>query len=126
MNEQEFKRTILQHLNRSVSGLDQSIVSRLKAARERALAALPIGEPVLVHAHASSGGGKWGEYIWHHPRLAFGVLAAVAALMASFSFWQAREQNEVASIDAEILASDVPLQAIAHKDFDAWLKATSH
>jgi Protein of unknown function (DUF3619) len=122
MNELEFAKKVAQQLNRSAHNLDQIPLARLKAARERALEAYR-SEPVLAHSDGSTW-GKWSDRFLHHPRLTWGGLAALLALAAGLNFWQGAER-EKSPIDAQILASDIPLHAFAQQDFDAWLKNNS-
>ncbi|MDQ3261426.1 MAG: DUF3619 family protein [Pseudomonadota bacterium] len=122
MNELEFAKKVAQQLHRSAHNLGQVPIARLKAARERALQAYR-SEPVLVHADGSTG-GKWSDRLFHHPRLALGGLAALLALAVGLNFWQQTE-IEKSPIDAQILASDLPLHAFTQQNFDAWLKNNS-
>jgi Protein of unknown function (DUF3619) len=122
MNELEFAKKVAQQLNRSAHNLDQVPLARLKAARERALEAYR-SEPVLAHADGSTG-GKWSDRLFHNPRLALGGVAALLALAVGLNFWQDTE-HEKSPIDAQILASDLPLHAFTQQDFDAWLKNNS-
>ena len=125
MNELEFTKKVAQQLNFGTKNLDHVAVARLKAAREQALAAYRADEPVLVTAGVTQSHGKSGGYFSQHPRLAWGGLAFVLALAAGLNFWQGAEQSEQSPIDAEILASDLPLNAFTHQNFDAWLKNNS-
>lgn len=122
MNELEFARKVAQQLTRSTHNLEQIPLARLKAARERALEAYR-SEPVLAHAGGSTG-GKRSERLFHYPRLAWGGLAALLALAVGLNFWQDSE-HEKSPIDAQILASDLPLHAFTQHDFDAWIKTNS-
>lgn len=124
MNEQDFGRKISQHLNRGTKLIDSTRLEQLRAARERALAAYK-AEPVLAHAASGYGSGRWSDYVSQHPRLLWGAVL-VAAAMALWTFLQPSEQRDDASpIDAELLSSDLPIQAFAHKDFSEWLKESS-
>jgi hypothetical protein len=122
MNELEFAKKVAQQLNRSAHNLDHAPLARLKAARERALEAYR-SEPILAHADGLTS-DKRNERLFHHPRLAWGGLAAVLALAVGLNFWQDGE-HEKSPIDAQILASDLPLHAFTQQDFDAWLKNNS-
>jgi Protein of unknown function (DUF3619) len=125
MNELELAAKIANHLNHSIKALDQATIARLQAARERALAASRARQLELSHAHAGAGGGSWGQYFSSHPRLAFGALALVAALGLSYSLTRKQDSADPLPIDAQILASDVPLSVIAREDFESWLKNSS-
>ena len=119
MNELEFVKKVAQQLNRSTQQLDTVPLARLKAARERALEAYR-SEPVLAHADGSTG-GRWSDWLSHNPRLAWGGFAAVLALALGLNFWQETD-HEKSPIDAQILASDLPLHSFANIDVDKWLK----
>ena len=119
MNELEFAKKVAQQLNRSTQQLDTVPLARLKAARERALEAYR-SEPVLAHADGSTG-GRWSDWLSHNPRLAWGGFAAMLALALGLNFWQETD-HEKSSIDAQILASDLPLHSFANIDVDKWLK----
>ncbi len=123
MNEQEFGRNLSQQLNRATQELDADTLARLRAARERALERYRAPATALAHAPAGDGVGRLGEYFTQRPRLLFGALALAA--LAMVSVLQLREGRE-SPIDAEILASDLPLDAFTHRDFDQWLKDSSH
>ena len=122
MNELEFAKKVAWQLNRSTQQLDAGPLARLKAARERALEAYR-SEPVLAHVGGSTG-ESWGDRLLHHPRLAWGGFAALLALAIGINFWQETER-ESSPIDAQILASDLPLHSFTHQDFDAWLRDNS-
>ncbi len=119
MNELEFGKKVAQQLNRSTQQLDSVPLARLKAAREQALAAYR-SEPVLAHADGSTG-GRWSDWLSHNPRLAWGGFAALLALAVGLNFWNETE-IEKSPIDAQILASHLPLHTLTAQDFDAWLK----
>ena len=114
MNELEFAKKVAQQLNRSTQQLDTVALARLKAARKRALEAYR-SEPMLAHAD------RWSDRLLHHPRLAWGGFAALLALAIGMNFWQETER-ENSPIDAQILASDLPLHTFTQQDFDAWLR----
>jgi Protein of unknown function (DUF3619) len=119
MNELEFAQKVAQQLDRSTQQLDTVSLARLKAARERALEAYR-SEPVLAHADGSTG-GRWSDWLTHNPRLAWGGFAALLVLAVGLNFWSDTER-EKSSIDAQILASDLPLHSFANIDVDKWLK----
>jgi Protein of unknown function (DUF3619) len=118
MNELDFAKKVAQQLDRSAQQLDTLPLARLKAARERALEGYR-SEPVLAHADGPTG-GRWSDWLSHNPRLAWGGFAAVLALALGLNFWNETEQKS--SIDAQILASDLPLHSFANIDVDKWLK----
>ena len=122
MNELEFAKKVAQQLNRSAQQLDALPLARLRAARERALEAYR-SEPVLAHVGGSTD-ESWSDRLLHHPRLAWGGFAALLTLAIGINFWQETER-ESSPIDAQILASDLPLHTFTQQDFDAWLRDNS-
>ncbi len=119
MNELDFAKKVAQQLNRSAQQLDTVCLARLKVARERALEAYR-SEPVLAHADGATG-GRWSERLFHNPRLAWGGFAALLALAIGVNFLQETEREKF-PIDAQILASDLPLHTFTQQDFDTWLR----
>jgi hypothetical protein len=124
MNEQDFGRKVSLLLGRGLDSLDTATLERLRAARERALARVAVEEPLLAHAHGGAVSSRWSDYFSQHPRWLLGGLA-LALVMAAVTFVPLQSSDNSPS-DAELLASDLPLNAFAHKDFNEWLKDTSH
>lgn len=120
MNELHFAFRVRQHLNRGLQDIDDDRLARLKAARERALAAQkqPAGNPALATA---------GHFFRFHLD-GIGVRHAVAALLlvlalAFYAHWQADQLvAELSDVDSALLSDDVPIEALLDKDFNTWLK----
>ncbi len=117
MNEKEFSEKLRPWLDRSAREVGDLQAVRLKAARLRALEAyqeprlwgiLPAGMAARVSAHPA---------IWHGL-----VWLPVAALVTFFGMKALAPAPDLGELDAQILASEVPLEALVDKDFGEWLK----
>ena len=125
MNEREFGTQIKQHLDRSLD-LDAATLTRLKTARESALARHQEAEPVFalawVHALAGRLSGNPAS-----TRIALAGAALIVALVAIQQYWMRTPSvEEIEEIDAAILTSDLPINAYLDKSFDSWLKRSQH
>lgn len=119
MNEREFGHKIKQQLDQSLS-LKPAELNRLKAAREQALARQRIAEPVFALVWVDAVMGR----VSGHPSASI-ALAGAALIMALFGiqYWQQTPTvEEIVEIDAELLTSDLPINAYLDKSFDTWLK----
>ena len=135
--EQEFAAKLKSHLDRSAEELRPGLAYRLQAARAEALARLegststvPMGG--LAGAHGIAGGGEsFGtptrphRSVFGQTRLWIGILAIAAVVFgyAQWSVWTSAEEK--GDLDAELLSSDLPIDAYLDTGFQNWL-STSH
>ena len=120
MNEREFAYKIKQQLDQQLD-LDAATLSRLKSAREQALARQRVAEPVFVLAWADAAFGRLSG----SPTSVSIALAGAALILALFGVrhWlQTPTVEELEEIDTAILTDDLPINAYLDKSFDAWLK----
>jgi hypothetical protein len=117
MNEEQFGREIARTLNQAAAQLRPDIVERLAGARRQAL---------------SKAGSRKRVFGWlgseARPELTWRWLsvAAVILAVASVAYWQsASYENQVAEIDAALLADDLPVHAYTDNGFGAWIKTSS-
>lgn len=121
MNEMQFGNKVRQALNEGLAQVDSSTASRLRAAREQALArqrAQP--SPALAWADNVLGRlGGWGGAAW---RILFPALA-LAIGVALVQHWQHDQRMaQLEEIDALLLTDDLPLDAYLDRGFQNWLK----
>jgi hypothetical protein len=127
-SDQELARRIVAHLDRAAADLSPGVAYRLQQARARALdgaaaAVMPTAELALAGAGRPLGGFR-GAPRRGHWRLWVGIALIVAA---AFGFEQWRSWRQVQAyedLDAQILSSDLPIDAYLDKGFEAWLAAT--
>lgn len=123
--EQELARSIVRHLDYGLTQLDAAIGERLAAARRAALARYrERPEPLLGLAWAGKVPGAGVRQLQGARHLL--VAAALIAALVGFAYWQSVGRlNELAEIDASLLADDLPIHAYLDKGFDSWLKRSS-
>lgn len=122
-DEDEFAKKITGYLDLGAASLKQGTTYRLQQARAQALARLADPAPVAQSrlAHALVGGGDTGGGRRRGLWLGFAVLL-LAALAFGYQQWSAYKQaNELADIDAQILSSDLPIDAYLDRGFQTWL-----
>jgi hypothetical protein len=129
-HEEQFAAKIRLALNQSASRLDEKTVRRLEQARAAALAHM---KPSTVQATAPSAVLAGTTARQHLPSgdtpnwwlRAGWLIPAVAVLMGLLMLYQSREaeQNaELAKIDAEMLADELPISAYLDKGFYRYLQ----
>ncbi len=119
MNEREFGHKIKQQLDQTLD-LKPAELNRLKVAREQALARRRVAEPVFALVWVDAVMGR----LSNHSGAGI-ALAGAALIMALFGiqYWQQTPTvEEIVEIDAELLTSDLPINAYLDKSFDTWLK----
>jgi hypothetical protein len=131
MNREElFAAKVRLALNQSASRLDDRIVRRLEQARGAALArhkpqaalavsAAPALAGTTMRGNLPAGGdsNNWWRASWLIPVVA--VLLGVALLHQSR---QASQTAELAKLDAEMLADELPISAYLDKGFHRYLQ----
>ena len=131
MNELQFSRQIKARLDDGLA-LPPETLERLRAARERALARQKVrgvasgAVPAGAHAVARTGGPAQALVRYLLP-----ALILVAALFG-FNAWQQAQREALlavdpeaeaaAQVDANVLKSDLPIDAYLDKGFQAWLQ----
>jgi Protein of unknown function (DUF3619) len=126
----QFGRRLSFYLTESADNLPYEITERLRAARARALArrqTVSVFAPVQPQVHANgtlalggapAGGNRWWSRI--------GFIAPLVALVAGFALIQLVQDelrtSELAEIDAELLADELPPQAFTDPGFVQYLR----
>jgi len=125
MNEHDLGYRIRQVLNQGVE-LDAGKLSRLKAAREQAIARQRISEPrtVLVWAENVTGSPAGSSSLFS--RFVLPTAMLVVGLLAIYTWQQSQTVQELEEIDTAVLTSDLPIDAYLDRGFDSWLKRSSH
>ncbi|HET9735941.1 MAG TPA: DUF3619 family protein [Burkholderiales bacterium] len=120
MNEPQFGNRIRQLLNQGTP-LDASILAKLHAARESALARQ---KPELAQEVTWMGGlvARMGGFRGVSLRLIVPLLALAIGLAAVYSWEQRQRAAEVEELDALVLTGELPIDAYLDRGFEAWLK----
>ena len=125
MNELHFASRIRQILNQGTGTLNATVMQKLQAAREAALARqrpepVPAIRPAVRWADNVLGNSwSWGGLS------ARVILPAVALIVAAVGIYRWQENQrlaEVVEIDSQLLTDDLPIDAYLDRGFQNWLK----
>jgi hypothetical protein len=126
--ETEIANKIKPYLDKATADLKAGIVYRLQLARADALARLADPQRVVAPelAHALAGTGIAGRPA---PRINVRLLVGIAVLVMVAGFgWQQwrtfQDSREFEELDAQILSSDLPIDAYLDRGFQKGLKAS--
>lgn len=126
--ETEIANKIRPYLDQATAELKAGIVYRLQLARADALARLSDPQRVVASelAHALAGAGTGSRPT---TRFSFRLWISIAlfAVVAGFGWQQWRtfqDTREFEELDAQILSSDLPIDAYLDRGFQNWLKAS--
>jgi len=126
-DHEKFAKKITTYLDVGAAEIKSGTAYRLQQARGAALASLAPGAPrrapQAALARAFAGGGSSGDSgsFWKSGRLWFGILL-IAAVSFAFQQWQVVQQTrELEELDAQILTSDLPIDAYLDRGFQTWL-----
>ena len=126
--ETEIANKITPYLDQATADLKAGIVYRLQLARADALTRLSDPQRVIAPelAHALAGAGIASR---PSPRFNFRLWLGIAVfvIVAGFSWQQWRtfqDTREFEELDAQILSSDLPIDAYLDRGFQNWLKAS--
>jgi hypothetical protein len=120
MNETQFAYRVRQHLNQGMR-LDARIAAQLRAAREQALERHR-AEPMTGLALASNAMGRIGGARGLSLRVLLPLAILAAAFATTVAWQQTQRAAEVEELDAQLLSSDLPIDAYLDQGFAAWLK----
>ena len=121
-DEKKFASNIKDLLDRSATGLDARVSGRLATARATALGRLGVPQPEAALAGAGAGRCPGRGRSSRQAKFWVGI-ALLAAAAFGWQQWQAFQQVEEAEeIDAQLLSSDLPIDAYLDQGFQVWLK----
>ena len=128
-DNENFPKKLTAYLDIGAAELKAGTAYRLQNARAAALARLAgsdgirTSESRLAHAFAGSGGTgtSGGRSLWTSARLWLGIAIIVAAVFG-YQQWQVYQQvNDIVELDAQLLSSDLPIDAYLDQGFRNWL-----
>lgn len=120
MNETQFAYRVRQLLNQGMR-VDARVAARLRAARAHALARHR-PEPMIGLALASNAIGRIGGARGLSLRVLLPLAILAVAFAATYAWQQTQRAAEVEELDAQLLSSDLPIDAYLDQGFAAWLK----
>jgi len=131
-SDDAFARKVARMLDNGAAEVPAGVAYRLREARARALDGQAAGVGATAHVPALAGGlggtvhghggghGRWASW-----RLWAGIALIVVAAVG-IEQWQAyRQVQQFEDLDAQILSSDLPIDAYLDKGFAAWLATSS-
>jgi hypothetical protein len=125
--QNQFGLRIAAHLDAAVTDLPHDISERLRAARTRAVGARalsvqPSTQTVVQNGVAMLHGGDEGLNLWNRIASLLPLIALVAGLATIKTFVDDDRANQLAEVDAALLADDLPPSAYADPGFLQFLK----
>ncbi|MGH8741787.1 MAG: DUF3619 family protein [Burkholderiales bacterium] len=120
MNETQFAYRVRQQLNQGLR-VDARVAGRLRAAREQALARHR-PEPMVGLALASNAIGRLGGARGLSLRVLLPLAILAVAFATTYAWQQTQRAAEVEELDAQLLSSDLPIDAYLDRGFQNWLK----
>jgi hypothetical protein len=127
-SETALARRIAEVLDESTDQIEPAVKDRLAAARREALSHYKQPHPVWawMPAWATGGLARASESRLGGFRYVVPVAVLVVGLIA-ITYWQQNggRWNELAEIDAGLLADELPIDAYLDKGFDTWLTGSS-
>jgi hypothetical protein len=120
MSEHDLASRIVQRLERGLDEIDPRTLAKLRSARSTAIERIQT-EPASLLAWAGAAGPV--SLLRHlSPRYLLPIVGMVLTLSAMV-YWQQQERIEdPVEIDAKLLASDLPIDALLDKGLDTWLQ----
>jgi len=118
-SERELAARIVRRLDHGLNDIDPRVMARLRMARTAALERM---QPAPVAWLAWAGAGTASVRRHLSPRYLAPIVGMLLAL-SGMLYWQ--QQNKIedpVEIDAKLLASDLPIDALLDKGLDAWLQ----
>ena len=121
--EHELARRIVQGLDHGLNDIDPRTLAKLRAARGAAVERMQL-HPASVLAWASAAGSQslLSHFRHFNPRYLLPIVGMVLTV-SGMVYWQEQQRIEdPVEIDAKLLSSDLPIDALLDKGLDTWLQ----
>ena len=124
-NEKDFAQKISHTLNWGLSRIDEDKLARIRAGRQKALAAYR--EPVTILGLVTVSGRTLEISNWIRKPLFWLPILAISAAVATLTLSGADDIYDEAGgeLDAQLLTGELPINAFLDKDFSSWVKESS-
>ena len=126
--EHDFAKKITGYLDASNRELKSGTLYRLQQARAAALAhaQAPRRAPELALARAGSGGTMAGPRPFYAQVRFWIGIGLIAFAVLGWQQWQAYQAvRDAEEVDAQLLTSDLPIDAYLDRGFQVWLKTAA-
>ena len=123
--EKDFAQKITHTLNWGLSRIEDDKLARVRASRQRALAAYR--EPVTILGLVTVSGRSLEMSSWIRKPLFW---LPIFAVVAAFSTYTLTGTDDIydetgGELDAQILTGELPINAFLDKDFGSWVQESS-
>jgi len=126
MDEQQLAQKIVGVLENGAQSVDAATAARLAVARQQAVAAMAQPDHAAAMQPLLAGWERVVEFSHHGGyRFWMPVLLLLVALAAALNSTLTPRGSEPIDADALLLASELPPEAYADKEFVAWLEHSS-
>lgn len=122
--EKDFAQKITRTLNWGLSRIEADKLDRIRAGRQRALAAYR--EPVTILGLVTVSGQTLDISSWIRKPLFWLPIMAIVAAAAAYTLSGTDDiYDEAGELDAQLLTGELPINAFLDKDFGSWVKESS-
>ena len=123
--EADFAKKITSTLNWGLSRLDDDKLTRIRASRQRAMAAYR--EPVSILGLVTISGQTLAISNWIRKPLFWLPILAIVAAVAAYTLSSNDDiyDETGGDLDAQLLTGELPINAFLDKDFSSWVKESS-
>ena len=124
--EKEFATNIARTLDWGMSQIEVDKLSRLHAARQKAISAYR--EPVTILGMVTVSGHTLSMSNWIRKPLFLLPVLAITIAIAGYTFSGADDiyDETGGELDAQLLTGELPINAFLDKDFGSWVQESSH
>ena len=124
-NEKDFAQKITRTLNWGLSRIEDDKLARVRAGRQKALAAYR--EPVTILGLVTVSGHTLDVSSWIRKPLFWLPILAIVAAITAYGFSSADDiyDDVGGELDAQLLTGELPINAFLDKDFGSWVKESS-
>ena len=123
--DKDFAQKITHTLNWGLSRIEDHKLTRIRAGRQRAMAAYR--EPVTILGLVTVSGRTLDSSNWIRKPLFWLPIFVVVAAIATFSLSGNDDiyDETGGELDAQLLTGELPINAFLDKDFGSWVKESS-
>lgn len=123
--EKDFAQKITRTLNWGLSRIEDDKLARIRAGRQRALAAYR--EPVTILGLVTISGQTLNVSNFTRKPLFWLPILAIVAAVAAYTLSSTDDiyDETGGEVDAQILTGELPINAFLDKDFGSWVKESS-
>ena len=123
--EKDFAQKITHTLTWGLSRIEDDKLARVRASRQRALAAYR--EPVTILGLVTVSGHSLEMSSWIRKPLFWLPIFAIVAAVSTYTLTGTDDIYDEAGgeLDAQILAGELPINAFLDKDFSSWVQESS-